>query len=49
MTQDNQRTAKQITSGKYQRLMALSDEQGRQNIEALNAVLGQGVQPWWNP
>ena len=28
MTQDNQRTPKQITSGKYRRLMALSDEHG---------------------
>jgi len=28
MTQDNPRTPKQITSGKYQRLMALSDERG---------------------
>jgi tagatose 1,6-diphosphate aldolase len=28
VTQNNQRTPKQITSGKYQRLMALSDEHG---------------------
>src|SRR5207244_5321265 len=28
VTQNNQRTPKQITSGKYRRLMALSDEHG---------------------
>jgi tagatose 1,6-diphosphate aldolase len=24
------------------------DHKGRQNIEALNAILRNGAQPWWN-
>ena len=34
--------------GGTQALRTWLDHEGRQNIEALNAVLRSGAQPWWN-
>ena len=34
--------------GGAQALRTWLEHEGRQNIEALNAVLRNGAQPWWN-
>ena len=34
--------------GGVQALRSWLEHEGRQNIEALNSVLGNGAQPWWN-